>query len=94
MDDLLGHLPYGCPLVGVEIDPRAQEMQEFSHPQRACYLLGAEDHGLSPTVLDRCHMIVRIETPVTASMNVACAGTLLLHHRHTARQPVRQEQTA
>jgi tRNA G18 (ribose-2'-O)-methylase SpoU len=93
MDDLLGHLPYGCPLVGVELDPRATTLDQFTHPLRACYLLGAEDHGLPVHILDRCHQIVQIDTPVSASMNVACAGSLVLHHRHTTTR-VRQEQPA
>lgn len=80
-DDLHAHLPYGCPLVGVEMDPRAKMLREFKHPERACYLLGAEDHGLTPDVLDRCHYLVQIATPHPASMNVAVAGSLVLDDR-------------
>lgn len=88
-DGLLEHLPYGCPLVGVELDPRAVALDEFRHPERACYLLGAEDHGLTPTVLDRCHMLVQIPTPkLDASMNVATAGALVLHDRWSAARRV------
>lgn len=81
MDDLLGHLPYGCPLVGVEQDPRALDLSEFTHPQQACYLLGAEDYGLTPEVLDRCHFIVEMSTPNPGSMNVATAGALVISNR-------------
>lgn len=81
IDDLIAHLPYSCPLVGVELDPRAEPLDSFRHPERACYLLGAEDHGLPKAVLDRCHSIVQIETPRPESMNVAVAGSLMLHHR-------------
>lgn len=84
MDALLAHLPYACPLVGVEMDPRAVPLAEFGHPERACYLLGAEDHGLSPSVLDRCHALVQIPTPVPASMNVSTAGALVLDARWRA----------
>lgn len=82
MDALLAHLPYGSPLVGVEMDPRAQVVSEFTHPERACYLLGAEDHGLSPKVLDRCHLLTQIETPLPWSLNVSTAGALVLADRH------------
>ena len=82
MDDLIAHLPHGCPLVGAELDARARDLGDFAHPLRAAYLLGAEDHGLPARVLDRCHYLVRIETPVSESMNVACAGTVLLWDRH------------
>lgn len=81
LDDLLAHLPYGCPLVGVELDPRAVPLPTFTHPERACYLLGAEDHGLGPSVLERCHALVELPTPRRASMNVAVAGALVLDHR-------------
>lgn len=85
LDDLLAHLPHGCPIVGVELDPRATPLPEFIHPPRALYLLGAEDHGLPPAVLDCCHYLVQIPTAVTWSLNVASAGTVVLAHRHMAR---------
>lgn len=88
IDDLVEHLPYSCPLIGVELDPRAQSLSRFSHPERACYLLGAEDHGLPLSVLDRCHGVVQIETVMPQSLNVAVAGSLILHHRHTSRSVV------
>lgn len=81
-DDLIEHLPHGCPIVGVELDPRAVELTTFTHPERALYLLGAEDDGLPPWLLDRCHYIVQIPTAVSRSMNVACAGSLVMGHRY------------
>jgi tRNA G18 (ribose-2'-O)-methylase SpoU len=89
VDDLIRHLPYGCPLVGVELDPRAVPLGEFKHPERACYLLGAEDRGLSVQTLDRCHSLLQIPTPQPQSMNVSVAGSLVLHDRFMARQAVR-----
>jgi len=88
MDDVLEHLPYGCPLVAVEMDPRAVPLAGFTHPERAAYLLGAEDHGLPPSVVDRCHHVVQIESVLPWSMNVAVAGSIILHDRHVrATQP-------
>lgn len=84
LDDLLAHLPHVCPLVGVELDPRATPLDGFAHPHRALYLLGAEDDGLPPAVLDRCHFLVQIPTAVPYSINVASAGTVVLAHRHMA----------
>lgn len=85
-DDLVAHLPKGCPIVGVELDPRAQELTTFVHPERALYLLGAEDDGLPPWVLDCCHYIVQIPTALPRSMNVACAGSLVMGHRYMGAQ--------
>jgi tRNA G18 (ribose-2'-O)-methylase SpoU len=79
--DLLAHLPHGWPLVGVELDARAKPLSRFTHPQSACYLLGAEDHGLSSQVRDACHRIVQIEGP-SMCLNVAAAGTVLLYDRY------------
>lgn len=82
VDDLVEHLPHSAPLVGVELDPRAVLLSEFQHPERAVYLLGAEDHGLTADERDRCHYLVQIESLMPQSMNVATAGTLLLYTRH------------
>lgn len=81
LEPLMRHLPYSCPLVGVELDDRAVPLDEFAHPERACYLLGAEDHGLGEEVMAVCHHLVRIVTPRPMSLNVAVAGTLVLESR-------------
>lgn len=82
VDDLVEHLPNNTPLVGVELDPRGRKLHEYKHPERAVYLLGAEDHGLPQHVIDRCHALVEIETVQPQSMNVATAGSIILYDRH------------
>lgn len=84
IDDALAHLPYGCRLVGVELAPRATPLAAFEHPERVCYLFGAEDHGLPPEVADRCADLVQIEAVEPWSMNVANAAAIVMHHRHTS----------
>ena len=86
LDDLRRHLPMGCPLVGVEMDARSEPLSSFVHPERACYLLGAEDHGLSQDEMDACHQLVQIETARPWSLNVAVAGSLLLHDRFVSQK--------
>lgn len=81
--DLVTHLPQGCPLIAVELGDRAIPLRDMTHPRTACYLLGAEDHGLPDHVLDRCHQQIVVETVRPESMNVAVAGSLVIHHRHT-----------
>ena len=83
VDDLVKHLPHGCPLVGVELDDRATPLASFAHPERACYLLGAEDHGLTPEERGRCHSLVQL--PGRFSMNVAVAGSIVIYDRVTRR---------
>ena len=82
LDDLVEHLPHSCPLVAVELTDTAFPLSTYSHPQRCCYLLGAEDYGLNAKQLARCHQTVQIETALPYSMNVAVAGSLVLHDRH------------
>lgn len=79
IDDLVAHLPYSCPLIGVELDPRAIPIEGFSHPERACYILGAEDHGLSEQQRKRCHALIQL--PGERSMNVSAAGTVVMYDR-------------
>lgn len=79
IDDLVSHLPYACLLIGVEIDERAKPIEDFTHPERACYILGSEDNGLSKHAIERCHTLIRL--PGERSINVAAAGTVVLYDR-------------
>lgn len=79
--DLIEHLPNGCPLVGVELAHGLSEpLTCYDHPKAACYLLGAEDHGLSYKILRRCHKAVWIPG-ASACLNVASAGTVVMYDR-------------
>lgn len=80
LDDLIAHLPYDCPLVGVELDDRSTPLHEFRHPERACYLLGGEDVGLNQQEREKCHSLVEIAGP-TWCLNVAVAGSILMYDR-------------
>lgn len=80
IDDLVAHLPHGCPLVGVELDARAWPLPRVVHPERACYLLGAEDHGLPDAVRTRCHLLVQVPG-ASRCLNVATAGSIVLYDR-------------
>lgn len=94
IDDLVAHLPFSCPLIGVELDERAIPLTSFHHPQRAVYLLGAEDHGLPPSVMARCHQVVQIPGVRDFSMNVSAAGAILMYDRHAKGVASRMEVTA
>ena len=80
LDDLRAHLPLDCPLIGIELAEKAVPLADFKHPERACYLLGAEDHGLGPGELVACHRVVVI-TGGKACLNVAAAGTVVMYDR-------------
>lgn len=77
--DLLDHLPHSCVPVAVEITSDARELAFYTHPERACYILGAEDTGIPPSVLQRCRDVVVI--PAAHCLNVAVAGSVVLYDR-------------
>lgn len=78
-DSFYLNLPRSCQIVGVEQHERAKELKAYKHPLSAVYLLGAEDDGLPPAILDRCHDIVMLEGE--KSMNLAVAGSIVIYHR-------------
>lgn len=77
--DFNSHRPFGCQLIGVELTPDAMPIEDFNHPEQACYLLGAEDHGLTQEAIQHCQKIVRL--PGERSLNVAVAGSIVLYDR-------------
>lgn len=83
--DFYDHLPHGCRLIGVEILDSAKPIATFKHPEQACYLLGAEDHGLSNAAISRCHDIVVL--PGDFCLNVSVAGSIVMYDRIAKRMP-------
>ena len=71
--------PYDCMLIGVEMG--GKPLSGYSHPERAIYLLGAEDHGLPENITEKCQSIVSLQAVNTQSYNVAVAGSLVMYHR-------------
>ena len=81
IDDLVSHLPVAARLVGIEFNNlSAEPLPEYAHPKSVCYLLGAEDHGLSGEVLKRCHEVVYVPF-CRYSLNVAVAGSIVMYDR-------------
>lgn len=80
LDDLRRHLPSNCPLIGVELADNAEEVGRYCHPRQCCYLLGAEDHGLPPSVLAQCHRIL-IVPHTKHCLNVSIAGSIVMFDR-------------
>ena len=78
--ELREHLPYDARLVCVELSERAQDLRVFVHPERAVYLLGAEDHGIPESLLAD-QVIVQIPSLLPQSANVAVAGSIVLYDR-------------
>lgn len=79
-DDFINNTPYDCPIVGVELDKKALSLETFAHPERACYLLGAEDHGLPQKIMNACYCIVQIPR-LQVCLNVSVVGTIIMYDR-------------
>lgn len=79
LDDLFGHIPKDCVPVAVELDDDSRPLSNYVHPERAIYILGAEDNGLPRRALDRCRDTIQI--PGTYCLNVAVAGSIVLYDR-------------
>lgn len=82
-DDMFHHMPYNCPVVAIELDDRSVPLETFVHPERCIYLLGAEDHGLPPEILDRCWATVQLLGD--RCMNVSTAGSIVMYDRKVKR---------
>jgi tRNA (guanosine-2'-O-)-methyltransferase len=78
-DDFFNNLPKGARLVGVELDEKAVQLETFTHPRRCVYLLGAEDHGLSNTAIEKSHHLVKFKSEL--SLNVSVAGSIIMYDR-------------
>ncbi len=85
VDDLMNHLPYSCSLVGIELVEEAIYLPRFSHPERACYLLGAEDYGLPREVIARCDQAIRIPGAAYC-LNLATAAAIIMYDRVSKRE--------
>lgn len=74
-------MPYDCQLIAVEFGEGSRDIQKFAHPEKAIYLLGAEDHGLPPSALKKCQYMISLPSIRTPSYNVAVAGSIVMYDR-------------
>jgi len=72
-------LPEKCSLVGVELLDDAVDLPSFRHPQRAAYILGPERDFLSPELVERCDLTIKI--PTKFCVNVGIAGAIVMYDR-------------
>lgn len=82
-DDFYLSIPYDCKLIGIELDERSISLNDFKHPERCVYLLGAEDSGISKEAINKCHELVVI--PASICLNVSVAGSIVLYDRNSKK---------
>lgn len=84
--ELLGSLrEEGYVVAGLEIDPRAIDLAEYSPPQKVAVLLGDEVRGIDPALRDSCDLLLQI--PIYGqkySLNVSVAAGIALYSLRTA----------
>lgn len=78
-DEYVAALPMDTPIVAVEFG--GKPVEEFTHPERASYLLGAEDSGLPHDVIKRCPRHLSLRAVGQPSYNVAVAGSIVMYQR-------------
>jgi tRNA (guanosine-2'-O-)-methyltransferase len=61
------------------MDERSIPLKDFKHPKSACYLLGAEDHGLTKKAMEACQELILL--PGENSLNVSVAGSIVIYDR-------------
>ena len=76
-------LPYDCVPVAVDLIPGATPLPNYTHPERAFYIFGAEDATLGKRITDNCRDIIVI--PTEACMNLAATVNVVLYDRLSKR---------
>jgi tRNA(Leu) C34 or U34 (ribose-2'-O)-methylase TrmL len=79
VDDLQAVIPLGCVPVAIEVHPDAKPLTEYQHPERAFYIFGPEDGGLSAKITAWCRDIVYV--PTHGCMNLAATVNVVLYDR-------------
>jgi tRNA(Leu) C34 or U34 (ribose-2'-O)-methylase TrmL len=70
--------------VAIEVNPSAQSLVNFVHPDNALYVFGPEDGSVPSSILRHCHAVVII--PTAHCLNLATAVATVLYDRRCKRQ--------
>lgn len=83
VDDLRSVVPFDCVPVAVDLVDGARSLPEYTHPERAFYVFGAEDATLGDRVLSWCRDVVYV--PTNQCMNLAACVNVVLYDRACKR---------
>ena len=81
IDDFTGSMLYDCKLVGIEFDENGKNLPRYQHPERAVYILGAEDSGIPKILKEKIHEFIEIPFVRQPSYNVSVAGSIVMYDR-------------
>ena len=82
-DYLFDQFP-NCTPVAVEVDPTAEILTQFEHPDDALYVFGPEDGSIPSVIRQHCHRFVTI--PTRHCTNLSAAVYITLYDRLAKRQ--------
>ena len=77
--DLREAIPYDCVPVAVDLLPGARSLHDYTHPDRAFYIFGAEDATLGERITSWCRD--KIYIPTNGCMNLAATVNVVLYDR-------------
>lgn len=83
-DNLQSVIPYDCVPVAIDFIEGAIPLPEYTHPERAFYIFGAEDATLGDRVLSWCRDTVYV--PTNGCMNLAATVNVVLYDRLAKQQ--------
>jgi len=93
VSDLKTVIPFNCVPVAVDLIEGAIPLPEYTHPERAFYIFGAEDNTLGERVTSWCRDTVCV--PTNGCMNLAATVNVILYDRMMKvgyyRQPDRED---
>lgn len=72
----------GCRIIAVELDSNATDVTRFTHPEDALYIIGSEDKGISPEILNDVDEVVVIPSQKPWSFNAADSATIVMYDRY------------
>lgn len=81
-EDFMRAKPANTALIGIEF-PGKTKISNFCPPERSIYLLGSEDGGLPPEMIEACKTTVEI--PTKFSLNVANSSSIVLYNHFSQR---------
>jgi tRNA(Leu) C34 or U34 (ribose-2'-O)-methylase TrmL len=79
VENIFESLPYRCIPVAIELTDDAEDLVDFQHPERACYIFGPENSSLSKETLAKCDHVLKI--PVDLPLNLAATVNVVLYDR-------------
>lgn len=77
--ELRSMIPFGCVPVAIDLLPGARSLFDYTHPERAFYIFGAEDATLGERVTSWCRD--KVYVPTDGCMNLAATVNVVLYDR-------------